>query len=122
MTYIKGILISIDKLGNAIAGGNNECTISGRTGYYQYNSVKAMRWYWKSLAFIIDLTFYPLDSHHHCREACLKEDDEFSKNASPLALFVLSLITIASCSILIVIFYSVWGLYKFFKLVTNKSK
>ena len=116
MTYIKGILIAIDQLGNALAGGNPDCTISGRVGYYQYNAKKPFIIYWKLLALVIDATFFPLDSHHHCREAYLKEKkNEFSKNQSITILFILSFITIGSCLILIVPFYLIWGIKKLIK-------
>ena len=123
MTYFKSVLIAIDQLGNAIAGGNPDCTISGRTGYYQYNAVKGMRWYWQFLAFVIDLTFWPFDSHHHCREAYLKEkDEEFYHTTNVIALFLLSLITIVSCAILIVPFYLIYLVKMFIQWNKNRNQ
>jgi len=104
MTYIKSVLIAIDQLGNAIAGGNPDCTISGRTGYFQYNSKRPYIWYWNLLAFVIDATFYPFDGHHHCKQAYKKElKNEFKYTSNVILLFLLSLITFASCSILAVV-------------------
>lgn len=123
MTYIKGILIAIDQLGNALAGGNPDCTISGRVGYYQYNAVKPYRLYWRFLALIIDATFYPFDDHHHCRESYLKEvDEEFSSTTNVIALFLLSLITVGSCLILIIPFYLIWGIKHLIKKIRQCQK
>lgn len=98
MSYIKNILVSIDQVGNAIAGGNPDCTVSGRTGYFQYNAVKPYVWYWHLLAFVIDLTFYPFDGHGHCKQAKEKEQiNEFNDTGNLLLLFLLSIITLGSC-------------------------
>ena len=123
MGYVKNVLISIDQVGNAIGGGNPDCTISGRTGYYQYNAVKPFRLYWKLLAFIIDATFYPLDSHHHCREAYLKEKKaEFSDTKNIVFLFLLSLITLVSCSVLAVIFWTFHGIKHLIKKIKKNAR
>ena len=119
MTYIKKILIAIDQVGNALADGNPKRTISGRTGYYQYNAIKPFRLYWKLLAFIIDATFYPLDSHSHCRKAYENEKDkEFTNRPNLIALVVLSFITIGSCLILAPIFWTIYGI----KALINRIK
>ena len=119
MTYIKKILIAIDQVGNALADGNPKRTISGRTGYYQYNAIKPFRLYWRLLAFIIDATFYPLDSHSHCRKAYENEKDkEFTNRLNLIALVVLSFITIGSCLILAPIFWTIYGI----KALINRIK
>ena len=116
MTYAKAVLIAIDQLGNAIAGGNPDCTISGRVGYYQYNGTKPYVWYWHLLAFIIDLTFYPFDGHHHCKQAYGKEvTEKFYYTNNVAALFLLSLIVLGSCSILAPIFWVIYLIKKMFR-------
>lgn len=106
MGYTKRILIGLDQLGNALAGGNPDCTISGRTGYFLENSPN---WYWVSLAFVIDLTFYPFDGKNHCLQAYYSEKDELFLNPNSIFLFsVLSLITLASCFIMMPIFWLIY--------------
>jgi len=112
MTYAKGILISIDQLGNAIAGGNPDCTISGRTGYYAHHSKGLILIYWLTLQAVIDFTFYPFDGYSHCYKAYRKEErNEFYKLNSFkfLALLVLSIITVGSCLILAPLFWLIYG-------------
>jgi hypothetical protein len=100
--------MAIDKLGNAIAGGNHNCTVSGRVGYYQYNAKKPWIFYWKFLAVVIDAAFFPLDSHHHCREAYLKEKNEkFSDTKNIAAIFVLSILTLVSCAAIAIVTWSI---------------
>lgn len=108
MTYAREILLAIDKLGNAIAGGNHRCTISARVGYFQYNAVWPLIIWWKLLAFMIDFTFFPLDDHHHCREAWKKEQDEtFKDHGNVVVVFLLSIIVLFSCIILSIIFWTI---------------
>jgi len=116
MTYAKSVLIAIDQLGNAIAGGNPDCTISGRIGYYHSISVVPYLWYWSVLAFIVDITFYPFDGKGHCRQAYEKEQlNEFYELNSfkLLALFVLTLIVLGSCLIMCPLFWIIYGVKTF---------
>ena len=100
MGYIFNILVSIDQLGNAIAGGNPDNTISGRTGYFARHSLKCTRWYWKTLEFIIDFTFYPLDGFNHCLQAYQKEPFEKYYPLKGLTFFIFTLLVIPCCIIL----------------------
>lgn len=123
MTYIKNVLIALDQVGNAIAGGNPDCTISGRTGYFQYNAVKPFPYYWKLLAVIIDATFYPVDSHHHCREAYLAEkDEEFYATENIWVLSVLSIITLFFCFVIGIILWTIYGIKWLVKYIRSKTK
>lgn len=98
MSYIKNILISVDQLGNTIAAGNPDATISGRVGYYSNHAIDAVRWYWIMLQFIIDFTFYPVDGPNHCHDSYHREECEDYQPAKGIVImFLLSLITIASC-------------------------
>lgn len=116
MTYAKSVLIAIDQLGNAIAGGNPDCTISGRIGYYQQIAVEPMLWYWQILAFVVDLTFFPFDGKGHCKQAYEKEvKNEFYelKMFKGLALFVLTLLVFGSCFVMCPLFWIIYGVKKF---------
>jgi len=111
MTYVKAVLIGLDQLGNALSGGNPDCTISGRTGFFQYNARFPMVIYWRINAFIVDLTFYPFDGHGHCRQPYeLEKDEEFYATENVVALFLLSTLTLGSCSALLVPFYLVFAI------------
>ncbi len=115
MTYVKGILVGLDQLGNAIAGGNPDCTISGRTGNFALNSHNSVRWYWLILQYVIDATFYPFDGKGHCYQAYMKEQDEEYYVVGGVGLFALSLITLASCLTLISPFYIIFLIKLLFK-------
>ena len=122
MTYLKSILIAIDQLGNAIAGGNPDCTISGRIGHFQQNARFPMVIFWRINAFIVDLTFYPFDGHGHCKQAYLSEkDEEFYATDNAIALFALATITLGSCSILLAPFWLLFGIKKLIELFKKKA-
>jgi len=108
MGYIRRTLIAIDQLGNALAGGNPDCTISGRIGYYSNHANGTIRWYWKILEYIVNETFFPLDGPCHCNCAFHNEEDEKYIAPKGFMVFILSLITIVSCIILALPFHLLW--------------
>jgi len=113
MTYAKSVLIAIDQLGNALAGGNPDCTISGRIGYYSTHSKGLIKLYWLALEAVVDFTFYPFDGYDHCYQAYVKEqkNEFYTLNSfKVLALLVLSIITLGSCAILAPIFWLIYGI------------
>jgi len=105
MSYVGNILVSIDQLGNAIAGGNPDCTISGRVGYYANHAWDFTKWYWVMMQFIINRTFFPLDGPDHCHFAYHNDDSEKYIAPNPIMMFILSLLTIMVCGIIAPIFY-----------------
>lgn len=105
MSYIFNILISIDQLGNAIAGGNPDCTISGRVGYFANHAMTLTRWYWIMMQFIINRTFFPLDGSDHCHYAYHNDEKEEYIAPNSIMMFILSLITIFVCVIIAPVFY-----------------
>ena len=64
--YWYHLAIAFDQLGNAIAGGNPDSTISARIGY---NVEHDGHWIWFMLQEIVDWTFRPIDGPEHCRQA-----------------------------------------------------
>jgi hypothetical protein len=97
MNWVLGILIAIDQLGNAIAGGNPDSTISARVGYFSQVDHCSYKWYWKTLEWVINFTFYPLDGSNHCLQAFQVDKEEKFKRGSDLARVLLSIIIIVSC-------------------------
>jgi hypothetical protein len=50
MPYWLNVFIAIDQLGNAIAGGNPDNTISGRVGFFASDlHISNIKGYWKAL-------------------------------------------------------------------------
>ncbi len=116
MSYGGNILIAVDQLGNAIAGGNPDCTISGRVGYYSEHANGLVKWYWIMLRVIVNFTFYPLDGPDHCHYAYHNDEGEEYIAPKGFLVFILSLITIGSCFILAPLHYLLW----LFKIVKPK--
>jgi len=104
---IKRAFIYIDKRLNYLSGGSINNTISGRVGYYANKADYTVRWFWWSLQFVIDLTFYPLDNHHHCRDSWLRDESKGDYKPTKLVVFffLLSLFAVSACLIMIAPFY-----------------
>ena len=98
MPYWLNVLIAIDQLGNAIAGGNPDNTISGRVGFFasdlHQSKIKA---YWKALEQIIDFTFAPLQGPQHCFHAWEAEQDETDTEATYFARVLLGIFVAVGC-------------------------
>lgn len=79
MKYILHLLISIDQLGNVIAGGNPDNTISARVGFYNhhYPDDQKVTFFYKAFEWIINTTFWPIDGPNHCHEAYHNDAGEF---------------------------------------------
>lgn len=87
------VLIAIDRLGNAIAGGHQSSTISARVGFFS-EYAKVARWYWRALEFIINLAFYPVDGENHCYKAWQADHLGLYRQGSDVTRFTLSLFII----------------------------
>lgn len=107
--WLWNVLVAIDQLGNTLAGGKADITISARVGYYaNYQVDPKLLFYWKFLERVINLTFYPLDGHDHCIQA-LEEDNETGHvHGNDLMRGILGLIIIFAC---IPISIFTWGAY-----------
>jgi len=104
MSYLKNLLVSIDQLGNTLAGGNPDNTISSRVGYY--NHLEDTTWYWQIFEKIVDFTFYPIDGPHHCHEAYHNDaGEEFDEGTKNWAIALLAILIIGSCAIISVVLY-----------------
>jgi len=96
------VLLGLDQLGNALAGGNHDSTVSARIGYHVHGKNEDKpNIYWSFLEFFVNLTFSPVDGPHHCRMAyCSDSDEEFRDGGFFAKIFLLFLVLI-TCLILI---------------------
>lgn len=105
--------VAVDQLGNTLAGGYADNTISARVGYFAHETSKyklksLMRPYWLFLQFIINTTFHPVDGPGHCHMAYHKEAGNGFEDGSDVLRFILSLIIFASCIPISIILYTLW--------------
>lgn len=109
--YISNLFVSIDQLGNALAGGNADNTVSARVGYYNHHypeyQKEGVPWYWSWFENIIDFTFYPVDGWGHCHEAYHNDASEIfdSRVTNFLIAIAAGLIIIPSCVIIATLLY-----------------
>jgi hypothetical protein len=96
------VLVAIDQLGNAIAGGNPDATISARVGYFSQLAERA-KGYWKGLEKIIDFSFYPVDGPRHCYQAWQADKDELFKRGSDFTRVLLSVFIIIACPVIAIV-------------------
>jgi len=120
--YISFLFVSIDQLGNTLAGGNTDNTISARVGYYNYHyqyKDNKVPWYWKLLRKIIDKTFYPVDGESHCHEAYHNDAGEVFDNriTNFLIAIAATLIIIPSCVVIASVLYLLYAL----RIVNGKT-
>lgn len=110
--YLTNLFVAIDQLGNVLAGGNPDNTISSRVGYYTKDKKhKKVKWRWLLLENIINTTFYPIDGENHCREAFYNDAGEvFDEGTSDYAIAALFIIIFISCLLIGLILYPLYAL------------
>lgn len=120
MNFFINFFISIDQLGNVLAGGNPDNTISSRIGYYteEYYPSKKVPLKWTLFKKIINFTFFPIDGHQHCKEAYFNDaGEEFDKDTNDIAVAILAIIIIISCFFIIILLYTLYA----FRIVSPKK-
>ena len=111
MNFFSNFFISIDQLGNVIALGNPDNTISARVGYYNrhFSSEDKAPWQWRVFEYIIDFAFYPIDGGNHCHEAYHNDAGEiFDKNTNNIIVAILALIIVPSCVVIATLLYTLY--------------
>lgn len=98
-TYLGRNFIAWDQGFNAAAGGNEDCTISGRLGYLE--AVEPSK-YTNFIADVVDITFYSVDGKGHCHQAFMKTQDERYLKGHWTGIVLLGVITVLFCIMLIV--------------------
>jgi hypothetical protein len=107
--YTSNLFVSIDQLGNALAGGNPDNTISARVGYYNFHKhdQNTVPWQWFWFMRIIDTTFYPVDGPNHCHEAYHNDPGEIFDNrvTNFFIAIAATVIIIPSCVVIAFVLY-----------------
>jgi len=88
--WLYSVLIAIDQLGNALAGGYADSTISARVGYNVRHAAPQRQNYWRLLEGIINYTFLPLDGPDHCYQAYFAGNQTYYRDGSDLMRVILS--------------------------------
>ncbi len=94
------ILLNLDRLGNALAGGHYQATVSARVGYFAMTKANP---YWLVLEKVINETFRPLDGPDHCWKAYQWEAGfkvRKYRRSSDIALTILSVFVLSGCLVL----------------------
>jgi hypothetical protein len=107
--YLFNLLVAIDQFGNAICGGNPDCTISARVGYNVIRIKTAAKYYWKTIASIIDYTFWPLQGWGHCYDAYLADKaDTIHNNDGAFFRALMTVIIVFTCVPISVLLYLIY--------------
>jgi len=120
MKFLSNFFVSIDQLGNVLAGGNPDNTISSRVGYYteEYYAPDKIPFKWKLFRNIINFAFYPIDGNDHCKEAYFNDvGEDFDQGTSDFAIAVLAIIIIPSCMLIACLLYLLYA----FTIVSPKK-
>lgn len=109
MSFLVNFFVSIDQLGNVLAGGNPDNTISSRVGFYNKhnNFGKKAPLQWRIFEKIINFTFYPIDGDDHCHEAFHNDaGEEFDDHTNNIIVAILAtIIIIPSCVLIALVLY-----------------
>lgn len=101
-SWFMEVLLALDQLGNALAGGHHDSTVSARIGFHLYDPKGTRAMYWSFLEFVVNLTFSPIDGPHHCRMAYCADREETFRDGNIVLKIVLVLLVLVTCLILIV--------------------
>ena len=103
------VLIAFDQLGNAVGGGNPDSTISARVGHFADDRFRSpsrsKRAYWRTLEWIIDLAFEPIDGKGHCKNAAAADPDGRYERGNDITQFVLSMIILTVCPFIAIVLW-----------------
>jgi len=113
MRILSNFFVSIDQLGNVLAGGNPDNTISSRIGFYTEEFYKGKKTpaKWSIFKKLINFAFYPIDGENHCKEAYFNDaGEDFDEETSDIAVAVLAILIFPSCIGIAALLYVLWGL------------
>jgi hypothetical protein len=116
--WLSNVLVAIDQLGNTLAGGKPDITISARVGYFANKAITIKLWYWKFLEYIIDVTFYPIDGKKHCLGAFYNDNECGHVHGKDWMRVILGIFVLLGC---MPIFIVTWSLYLLGHRPKNKN-
>lgn len=90
--WFHSVLLAVDQLGNALAGGYHDSTISARVGYNARHGNAITRNYWRLLEWMINFSFEPLDGPDHCYQSYLAGKRPHYRHGSDLMRAILGLL------------------------------
>ena len=103
------VLIAFDQFGNAVGGGNPDSTISARVGHFADDEFRptsrSKRAYWKTLEWIIDLAFEPIDGKKHCYKAAKADIHGRYVRGNDVTQFILSMIILIVCPLIAIVLW-----------------
>ena len=102
--YLKNLLIAIDQLGNTLAGGNPDNTISARVGHFAQHSDGSQGKFWRGMERVIDWAFHPLDGPGHCRQSAARSTDEVRRPGNDGTRAILAVLAVPVCAVVGVLF------------------
>ena len=113
--YGYNLMVAFDQLGNALAGGNPDVTISARIGY-NTEAASIKWWIWIALKYIVNFTFFPFDGKDHCKKAYhwdttedYKTYNNYFKKGYWFFVILCSLIVIVFCLPISIIAYLIYA-------------
>jgi hypothetical protein len=111
-SWIFNVLVAFDQLGNAIAFGNPDRTVSARVGYFSLTGPFYLKWYWRFLERVINLAFWPVDGRNHCRQAMCADPIKDFNLGNQLGWFLLSILVLVFCIVIGILLYLVYPFYR----------
>ncbi len=108
-TYVGRVSQALSQLGNALANGNPDVSISARIG-----QKRGSNWYWRFATNLVDFTFYPLEGKGHCDRAWNRETKEiYLTQGHWLSFVVLTALFTTFCILLIPVTWTIgYPIYK----------
>ena len=125
MNYLSNFFVAIDQLGNVIAGGNPDNTISSRVGYYteEFYEEDKIPAKWQIFKQLINFAFFPIDGEDHCKQAYYNDAGEnFDEGTKDLAVAVLAILIIPSCIMIASLLYTLYALRIVSPRKVNRTK
>lgn len=123
MAYFRPLFIGIDQLINAIAGGNPDNTISSRIGYYATHGAENQKKFWKTMEWMTDKTFWPLEGPDHCHIAYHADaGEDFDADDKGVGVFVLCILTLPFLLLIAIVLWGGWLLGIVKQVRVNRSE
>ena len=96
-TWFFNVLIAFDQLGNALAKGNPDNTISARIGFFMHHEEGNPSNFWKLLENVVNFTFAPIDGIEHCFVAYCHDKNEVYQKVDWVSKIVLFIFVVVFC-------------------------